>query len=219
MELYYYNNFEDYVPVIFGMLLVWGVVIVLALLAGVAVWVFRSLSLYQLASRRGLASPWLSWLPVGRDWVVGSISDQYQYLVHGKIRSRRKFLVGFSIGSFSGSVITLIVLIWALVESAVTAAVYGEVGFGLTWALMSLPLLLVLTLAAWVATYVLRCVCKYDLYRSCDPGCAVVFLVIGILFSICDPIFMWVCRKKDLGMPPRKPENRSFAGGCDPTYL
>ena len=70
-----------------------------------------------------------------------------------------------------------------------------------------------------IAAYVLRCICKYDLYRSCEPSSAVLYLVLGILFSLCDAVFLWLCRNKDQGMPPRKPDHRAYQEQADPTYL
>ena len=52
--------------------------------------------------------------------------------------------------------------------------------------------------------YVLRQMCMYDLYRSCDPGNATAYLVLGILFSILEPIFLIALRKRDSGLPPRR---------------
>ena len=50
-------------------------------LVSVAAYVLTSLSLYTIAARRQIANPWLSWIPVVRIWVLGSLSDQYRYVV------------------------------------------------------------------------------------------------------------------------------------------
>ena len=64
-------------------------------------WVLEGIAYQTMARRRGLRHRWLVWLPVGRDWIQGSLSDQYQYLVRGQIRSKRKVLSGLSLwGSF-----------------------------------------------------------------------------------------------------------------------
>ena len=44
----------------------------------------------------------------------------------------------------------------------------------------------------------------YDLFESCKPSQAVVFLILSIFFSFLLPFFVFACRKKDLGMPPRR---------------
>lgn len=46
-------------------------------------WVLEGIAYQAMARRRGLRHRWLVWLPVGRDWVQGSLSDQYQYTWSG----------------------------------------------------------------------------------------------------------------------------------------
>jgi len=55
------------------MAVVWAV----ALIIGIGMYVFRSMGLYTIAKRRGLRLPGMAWVPVGSDWLVGSIADQY----------------------------------------------------------------------------------------------------------------------------------------------
>ena len=62
-------------------------------LLNVAAYVLTSLAFYTVAKRRGLSNPWLAWIPVANVWLLGSISDQYRYVVRGENRSRRKILL------------------------------------------------------------------------------------------------------------------------------
>ena len=43
----------------------------------------------------------------------------------------------------------------------------------------------------------------YDLFRSCDPGKSLVYLLVSIFTTYPLPFFVYSCRDKDLGMPPR----------------
>ena len=63
------------------------------LTVSVGTYVLHALSLYSIANRRGIRRPWLSWIPVGSTWILGCISDQYQYVVKGKVRNKRKALL------------------------------------------------------------------------------------------------------------------------------
>ena len=195
MSPYYYNDipvnaFDDETAlVVLGIMLV-----ILALIAVVSVvfWVFWSLGLYKIAKRRGIRSPWLAWIPVGNQWILGSVSDQYQHLIQGKVTSRRKILlilnaVGMAVGVGSG-ILTVLQAIAAQTDVGVVA--FGLIG-------MLVPLL---TWGVGVTVMVFSHICSYDLYRSCDPKNAVVFLVLGILLPVCEPFFYFSCRKKDLGM-------------------
>lgn len=59
---------------------------------------------------------------------------------------------------------------------------------------------------------VLQYMAYYDVFRSCNPEKATMFLVVSIVMSlfglgIVEAILVFVCRDKDLGMPPRADQN------------
>ena len=173
--------------------------IYLVMLVGLVVlYVLRGLGVYNIAKRRGIHHPWLAWIPIGEAWILGSISDQYQYVVKGKIRNRRKILLGIGIAS---NVISIPVLISEIVAMAsiFEELPAGAVASSLLFVVCSL-IMAVLSIVYMVFYYM----AQFDMYRSCDPNNAVVFLVLGIFFSILQYIFPFACRKKDLGMPPRR---------------
>ncbi len=202
----------------YGVFLIWGIFISFVMLFGLVFWVLRSLAVYQIAKRRGLENAWLSWIPVGRDWMIGSISDQYQYLVHGKVRHQRKILLGFSIASFVLGLITVIMSLGIITGISVSGLMYGEFGYYMAMQGVGMSLMTVLFSVIAIVAFVFRCICKYDLYRSCEPQNAVAYLVLGILFGILDSIFLMICRNKDQGMPPRKPEYTG-AAQQEKTYI
>lgn len=171
-------------------------ILLIALAVSVAAYVLQSLGFYTIAERRGIKRPWLSWLPVGNLWILGSISDQYQYVVKGKIRNRRKVLLGLSCG------LLVFYVVWAVVLIA-SVAMADMMGSGLVVGLIGiLGGLLLVALAICLAVF--QFICLYDLYRSCMPYNAVVYLVLSILVSWVMPLFVFICRKQDVGMPPRK---------------
>ena len=165
----------------------------------VALYVVQSLGYHAIAKRRGIRNGWLAWLPIGNLWIAGSISDQYQYVTKGKVKNRRKILLGLSIALLAVYVGLVVVLVVGMLVS-------GSAGFGAgTIVTVLLALLAGLALIAIaIAMLVIQYICLYDLYKSCDPENAVLFLVLSIFFSLVMPFFIFACRKKDLGMPPRK---------------
>ena len=84
---------------------------------GIASYVLTALALSSIAQRRGLRNPWLAWIPVASSWIIGSISDQYRYVVKGENRSKRKILVVLGILGAVFSV-ALVVLFVVMVVSA-----------------------------------------------------------------------------------------------------
>ena len=173
----------------------------------IAVYVLSSLALYTIAKRRGLNHAWLSWIPVANVWILGSIADQYRYVARGEIKSKRKVLLTLNIISAVLTAVMVCLCIGAVV-GAFSGAIMGRpedvILQNLLGTLAGMLGLIVPILGVAIAAAIIRYMALYDLYSSCDPGNKTVFLVIGILFGITEPVFLFLCRNKDLGMPPRR---------------
>lgn len=170
------------------------------MLIALAIYVFDSVSLYTMASRRGIRHAWLAWVPIGNSWILGSLSDQYRYLVKGKICRKRVILP-----ALSGGVLLLIPVMFgmAAVNTALVAAV--DPYFTAATSLLGAVSLVLAVIAVSIVLQVFNYIAFYDVYRSCDPGNAVLFLILTIVVPLCYPILLFCCRKKELGMPPRRP--------------
>lgn len=180
-----------------------------SLLLGIAAYVLTALGLYTVARRRGLNKPWLAWIPVIRCWLLGSLSDQYHYVVKGENKSKRKLLVVLSILSLVLSVM-IFVLVFVLVLQVI-GGTYGYVRESEAVEMVMGPLLGILGLClplcgVAIAYAIIRYMALYDVYKSMDPGNCVLFLVLSILVGITEPFFLFFNRDKDLGMPPRRQE-------------
>ena len=167
-------------------------------LFGIAAYILTALAIYRISCRRGLNNPWLAWIPVVNCWLLGSLSDQYQYVVKGENKSKRKWLIVLSILK---SVLMTLVVILAVVTAGSLFADHPSEVIGLVVALLGLVVPLA---AVTIALCVVRYMALYDVYRSLDPANAVLYLVLSILFSPTEPFFLFFNREKDLGMPPRK---------------
>ena len=179
-------------------------VLTVAAAFGLVMYILRSLALHTIAKRRGLQNAWLAWIPVGQEWIIGSVSDQYQYLTKGKIQNRRKILLGLQLAA------TVIGTVYSVFSAsqAIGELMY-EFGYGNGYGMFFLPsagLLSLCSTAIGIAAYVFRQMSMYDLYKSCNPKNCVVFLVLGIFFAVTEPFFLMSCRYRDDGMPPRKRE-------------
>lgn len=180
-----------------------------ATLLGIAGYVLSALGLYTLAKRRGIHSAWLSWIPVANVWILGSLSDQYRYVVLGQNRSKRKSLLTLNIlAAVVGAIVGVIAigmvgnLIWGLVSGAPEAIFLDRMAGSLMWILG----LLLPAAAIAIAKAIIYYMALYDVFKSVDPANSVVFLVLSILFSVTEPFFLFFTRNKDLGMPPRRDE-------------
>ena len=186
---------------IFGKLLTCGV----APLVSIAIYVFTALALYTIAKRRGIAAPWLAWVPVARLWVLGSLSDQYRYLTQGQIRHKRIMLLVWKGVSW--------VLTGGIVVSAIAAIAGASVGAILT--VLCLALVVVCAAIVYVVLYFMA---LYDVYASCDPQNAAVYLVLSVFFGFLVPVFLFLSRNLEKGMPPRKETAENAASAEGPEF-
>lgn len=178
-------------------------------LLGILLWVLASIGLTTIANRRGLRNGWLSWLPVGYDWTIGNIADQYRYLARGEVRSRRKALLALSIVSFFmnatvvvasvGAIFNVLLYTMTTDTNAIIYAVLSSLG--------SVIVVAVINLGVGLALFVLRCIALYDVYASTSLGNETLFLVLTILFPVTRPFFLFCNRDKDTGMPRRQPDH------------
>lgn len=174
---------------------------------GLATYVLSALALYTVASRRGIRKAWLSWVPVLNVWILGSLSDQYRYVVKGQVKSKRKLLLIFRLTTLLCGAVVLGTAVFAVTQTVmnimqgstnhmILSLVTGPV---ITAACVSLPIF-----ALSIATAVIRYMALYDIYTSMDPSNTVLFLVLSIFFGVTEPFFLFFNRNKDGGMPPRK---------------
>ncbi len=175
----------------------------------IAMYVLQSLGLYTIAKRRGIHKPWLAWIPVGNVWTIGCISDQYQYVSKGKSTNRRKVLLALSIVAVVGAIAILgnafSMLGWVLsnmdaLEYMSDAQILNEM-LGRILSVAGIGLIIgIIAIVMAVFEYI----ALYDLYRSSSPENATLYLLLSIFVSVTMPFFVFSCRNKDGGMPPRQ---------------
>ena len=171
-------------------------------------YVLQSLGMYTIAQRRCINHPWLAWVPYGNLWILGSIADQYQYVSLGKVKNRRKVLLGLQIAytvlALAMFGIGVYVAVQVLMEGGNVPVYIVEHTFKpLGFAMLLIDVAIVI-LAILLTVY--QYVCLYNLFASCAPDNKVVFLLLCIFLSVTQPFLVFACRKKDRGMPPRRPD-------------
>ena len=167
-------------------------------LFSIAAYILTAMAIYTISRRRGLTYAWLAWIPVANVWLLGSLSDQYQYVVKGQDKTKRKWLLILNI--LKAALLTMVAILAVVAAGSLIAGEPSEI-MGLVVALLGLVLPLC---AVTITLCVIRYMALFDIYRSVDPGNAVLYLVLSILFGPTEPFFLFFNREKDLGMPPRK---------------
>ena len=164
-------------------------------------------ALYTVAKRRGLKNPWLAWIPVADSYLLGSLSDQYRYVVNGENKSKRKILLVLRIliavmstALFAVLIAMCIQAFGGIMRGIGEDELVGQIlGLALSLFGLSLPLI-----GIAIAYTVFRYMALYDVYKSMDPSNCILFLVLSILFGITRPFFLFFSRNRDDGMPPRR---------------
>ena len=198
---YPYDVFEE-LGAAFGAI---AVFYLLALGFSVLSYVLQAVGMYTIAKRREIKNPWLAWIPYGNIWILGSISDQYQFVAQNRVKNRRKTLLGLFI-----AVIVLAMIVVGFAAYLVYLDAVGGYYYTPEETLIALAIvagvaylaMLVISIIYTVQAYV----CLYNLYASCNPDSKVGFLVVSIFFGMIQPFLVFACRKKDLGMPPKRSE-------------
>ncbi|MBE6921217.1 MAG: hypothetical protein E7468_06635 [Ruminococcaceae bacterium] len=192
----------------------------------VLVYILKALALYTIAKRRNIKKPWLAWIPVVNVWILGSVSDQYQYVVKRQVKNKRKVLLGLNIAMAAIGSVVLIAAVWLFAvllltiisvptmsdpETLVSNLMYYAGTNVVLLNLIGLAGILAIPLAVVsVIQTVYFYMALYDVFRSCEPKNSTLYLVLSLVGNVVVDgaycIFLMLCKDKDLGMPPRKPE-------------
>lgn len=183
-----------------AVLVVYLVFVLLLFIFSVVSYILSSVGMYTIAKRRGIQNPWLAWIPLGNVWILGSIADQFQYVVNGRIRNRRKVLLGLGIvGMLGGFLVQVVNVVMTIAIGATQGAGSSAAALAITLVLSGLALFVV----AIVST-IYQYISYHNLFTSCKPQSADLYLVLSIVVSFTLPILIFICRNKDEGMPPKK---------------
>lgn len=192
----------------------------------VLVYILKALALYTIAKRRNIKKPWLVWIPVVNVWILGSVSDQYQYVVKRQVKNKRKVLLGLNIAMAAIGSVVLIAAVWLFAvllltiisvptmldpETLVSNLMYYAGTNVVLLNLIGLAGILAIPLAVVsVIQTVYFYMALYDVFRSCEPKNSTLYLVLSLVGNVVVDgaycIFLMLCKDKDLGMPPRKTE-------------
>ena len=197
-------------------------------------YVLMALGMYTIAKRRGIRHAWLAWVPVANLWLLGCVSDQYQQVVFGKQKTKRRTMMWlYAILLVLAVIVVVMAVDWfiGLLNSAdiefadmIKSLMNDPIGYAEILAndlmaaedylvdslgqLMTIGgLALVLSIVSTILL-VLQYMAVYDVFRSCDPMKAGTYLALSVVltlfgFGIVQSVLVFVCRDKDLGMPPR----------------
>ena len=176
---------------IIGIFAFYGLLFIYAIVA----YVLQSISLQTIAKRRGIAKPWLAWIPVANNWIFGAIARDYDKQ-NGINRRWDKILLILSI--------VVIALCFAL-EIIVLAFVFMLVSGSsaspelaarsvLYIIMMYLPIIPIFVLTSILN--LLKIVCLYKLFESTVPNKALTYFLLFYFVPFAAPFCLFACRNK-----------------------
>ncbi len=189
-------------------LVIFFLIFYLGLLAFAAVsYIFGSKGLYAIAVRRGIKNPWMAWVPVVSNWTLGCLSDQYARRKYGQDPNLRKKLLIFSIITQSG--LTFAPSVGSISVNFNIGDLSGELSDVARIVLLVLSLIALAAAMVMLVLSIIQTVYQYkayyNLYASCRPAQAMLFLMLAI-FTPANPFLIYACRNSDEGLPPEQTE-------------
>ncbi len=164
-----------------------------------ASYIMNAVALSRLASRRGIKRPWLAWIPVGTDWIIGSIVDEYDE----RNGIKRKWRV-----------VLLVLLILVLVCAGayfvgyfyIVFTTFSKIGVNAALGMSILKDMIVGLIICYAALIVLvmvgtalnavRTICFYKIFESTVPKRAVAYLLLMLIVPLAGSICLMLCKEK-----------------------
>ena len=141
----------------------------LFLAIGVAAYVLNAVGLYTMAKKRGIESPWLAWLPVGNQYILGALIGDRVTIGSCTILYARIFLPLLSV-----------LFAWLV---------------GIPAMLSGSGIFVIILVAVFVTIY--QYASQYNLYRIYDADHRIIYLVLSLIFPLAMPIFVYYLRHRE----------------------
>ena len=163
-------------------------------------YIFTALSLFTIGKRRGIDKPWMAWVPFANSYYFGKVADDHNEKSNGRQTNYAKWMLALQIIGCAVAIIATIVYIVLVIVKIVNMggshidfenAIFSVIG--------SSVLYVILIVAALAGVSILQLFAAFQIYRSCDPDRSVMYLMLSIFINITLPIFLFICRNKDLG--------------------
>lgn len=200
----FWNNFYSYMDPetlaflqsLFGVIVT---IIAVGLACNIVFYILRSIGLMRIAQNRGMAYPWLGWIPALGTFMIGAVADDIGEKQNGSKTYFRWFLLGGMILSNATAAVYLIML-FSAGSSVISSRGASLPNTMFTFA--SLVNLLQYPLA--IATIVLMLISLNKIYKCYAPSSSTAYTVLCFFFSFLIPIFLFALRNRE-PVPPGWP--------------
>ncbi len=161
--------------------------------------VMQAIALQTIAKRRGIAHPWLAWVPYGVNWILGAIASEYD-LKNGIKRRWDKVLLTVSVIIAAFEVLSYVAMFIGIIWTAMNMSGYmSEEDVLLFTMFMYIALIPTMLLVSVYSTLVTICIFK--IFESTVPEKALIYFLIYLLVPFAAPICLFACRNKGYSLP------------------
>ncbi|MDR2932875.1 MAG: hypothetical protein LBV27_07175 [Oscillospiraceae bacterium] len=182
----YYDYGYDFLMTFIG---VFAVIMLVVIGVSLVMYIFESLGLYHLAKNRGLANPWMAWVPFARIYMMGAITDDINRY-ESKGSNYRFILLG---GSILLNIISYIIIfaLWGSIFSYAFRYGYGyEPGMMVAF----LPLVNIFLSLLNIAYTVVYLIALNKIFQCYSPRNSTLYTVLCVFFGFLRPIFLFTIR-------------------------
>ena len=179
------------------MVLVMGFLYLLAIGFSVAQYVITALGNYGVAKNLGISNPWLAWIPIGSEWLVGRITETFDEK-RGIKRAWGRIILTLTL-LYTVGFILFYVFYFIFMFAIGSGAMYylGETEAGAAMVIGLIVFIAVITVFAVLAMVTSGCqmICWYKNFESIVPEKSLKYFILSILVPLAYGILMMKCDK------------------------
>lgn len=162
----------------------------------IAAYVLESIALFQIGKTRGIRGYGWAWAPIGKDWLLGKIADQFLRKKSDRDMQLGKTLlilelIYYGITFLYGIVMNVLML---------TAIFTGAEEIFTAGAVLALVGIFLVMFAGAAALTAISYVALYQVYASCMPSKTVLLMILSAIFpTLGKAICLMAVHQKDEG--------------------
>ena len=177
---------------------VYGIVAIFSSVIGLVMYLLKAFGIYNMSKSLGINNAWFSFIPLVNTYTFGKVAESYK-LKSGKKSAKFGFwllvLNILQVIAVIALIVTLILLVAGIasVEDGMiedSAALRAEI----ISAIIPFVVAYFLTLAIAITLTVVRYVALWRIYDVFSKNNATLFIILSILFSFLEPIFLFIIR-------------------------
>lgn len=177
--------------------------ITISLLIALVFYLFESIGVCKMAKSAEIKNPWLSFVPVARNWVFGTLAEKYKK--KNGVKSARFGIILTVLSVIELVCAAVMTVFMIIVTKDILGVAYDaaesstEVTPEQLAALIPIIIIYFVLIAVSIANLIITYIAMWRIYSSFDKANATLYIVLSVLFSISAPIILFIIRN-------RKPE-------------